>query len=49
MMEVVLVTAALLQAVRLEPLSGAPPPLPQPRITLRPAPFDLVLRRRASA
>lgn len=48
MMEVVVVTAALLQAVRLEPLRGAPPPVPQPRITMRPAPFDLLLRRRAS-
>lgn len=46
MMEVVLVTAAMLQAVRLEPMSGAAPPAPRPRITLRPEPFDLVLRPR---
>lgn len=46
MMENVLVMAAILQRFKLEPLPGAAFPPSEPRITLRPSRFDLVLRKR---
>ena len=46
MTESVLVMAAILQRFSLHPLPGAAFPAADPRITLRPSTFDLVLRHR---
>lgn len=45
MLENVLVLAAILQKFRLRPLPGAAFPPAEPRITLRPSRFDLVLHK----
>lgn len=47
MMENVLVLAAILQRFRLRPLPGAVFPQAEPRITLRPSRFDLVMHKSA--